>query len=219
MKAIIFAVLNKVVLPNCLWVQCPGSNRRLLGAGSFMGLLEYFLKKLRIINRISLFICKYATISLVAAITIIVCAGIFWRYFLNNSLAWTGETSKFLMVWMVFTGIPIALKTGDHAAIEALPNALPEKSRQTLYSFIYLSIIVLMGVLVHQGWLFALNAKSQETATTHVSMMYVFISMPIGGGLVLLVALEMFVEAVIGIFRPSAKVDNETPGTGKAVAE
>ncbi|CAB1071341.1 hypothetical protein D1AOALGA4SA_1206 [Olavius algarvensis Delta 1 endosymbiont] len=123
-----------------------------------MKFFDFLFRKLQAINRVTLFICKYATIMLVATITIVVCAGIFWRYFLNNSLAWTEETSKFLMVWMVFTGIPLALKAGTHAAIEALPNALPEKSRQTLYAFIYLSIIVLMTVLIHQGWLFAYRA-------------------------------------------------------------
>lgn len=167
-----------------------------------MKFFDYILRSLQTINRVTLFVCKYATILLVAAITIVVCAGIFWRYFLNNSLAWTEETSKFLMVWMVFTGIPLALKAGSHAAIEALPNALPEKSRQTLYAFIYLSIIVLMAILIQQGWLFALNARLQETSTTQISMMFVFISMPIGGVLMILVALELFIQAIIGIYRP-----------------
>lgn len=179
-----------------------------------MKFLDFLLRKLQAINRVTLFTCKYATISLVAAITAVVCAGIFWRYFLNNSLAWTEETSKFLMVWMVFTGIPLALKAGAHAAIEALPNALPEKSRQTLYAFIYLSIIVLMTVLIHQGWLFAYNARNQETSTTQISMMFVFISMPIGGVLMILVALELFVQSLIGIYKPEIGVhprDIETP--------
>lgn len=171
-----------------------------------MKFLEYLLRILQTINRATLFICKYATILLVGAITIVVCAGIFWRYFLNNSLAWTEETSKFLMVWMVFTGIPLALKSGAHAAIEALPNALPAKSRQTLYAFIYLSIILLMTVLIQQGWLFALNARLQETSTTQISMMFVFVSMPIGGVLTLLVALELFIQAIIGIYQPQQGV-------------
>lgn len=184
-----------------------------------MKILEYILKRLQTINRFTLLICKYATICLVAAITIVVCAGIFWRYFLNDSLAWTEETSKFLMVWMVFTGIPLALKSGAHAAIEALPNMLPEKSRQALYAYIYLFIMVLMAVLIHQGWFFALNAKSQETATTHISMMFVFISMPVGGFFMLLVSLEMFIQALIGIFEPSQGVHKENSEINSTLAE
>ncbi len=174
-----------------------------------MKILEFFLKQLQLINRCILFICKHMTISLVAAITIVVCAGIFWRFFLNNSLSWTEETAKFLMVWMVFMGIPLALKSGAHAAIEALPNALPQKSRQALYAFIYMSILVLMVVLVHQGWFFALNAKNQETSTTQISMMYVFISMPVGAAFMFLLSLELFVQAIIGIYKPNKGVHNE----------
>lgn len=155
------------------------------------------------INRATLFFCKYATISLVGLISIVVCAGVYWRYVLNNSLSWTEETAKFLMVWMVFTGIPIALKTGGHAAIDALPSALPERGRQALYAFIYLVILLLSAVLVHQGLGFAWNARVQNTATTQISMMYVFSAMPFGGVIMFFVSLEMLLQSVIGIFKPS----------------
>ena len=67
-----------------------------------MKTLTTITRMLEQINRVTLFFCKYVTIFLVAAITIVVCAGVYWRYVLNDSLAWTEETAKFLMVWMVF---------------------------------------------------------------------------------------------------------------------
>ena len=168
-----------------------------------MKTLTTITRMLEQINRVTLFFCKYVTIFLVAAITIVVCAGVYWRYVLNDSLAWTEETAKFLMVWMVFIGIPIALKTGGHAAIDALPKALPEKGRQFLYSAIYLVIMLLMTVLIYQGWGFAMNARTQNTATTQISMMYVFGAMPFGGVIMFFVSLELFIKAIIGIFTPS----------------
>ena len=184
-----------------------------------MIIFKNILKKLQVINRLVLFICKYATITLVAAITVVVCSGVFWRYVLNDSLAWTEETSKFLMVWMVFIGIPLALKSGAHAAIEALPNALPEKGRQAMFAFIYLSILVLMAILIQQGWLFAFNARNQETSTTQISMMYVFISMPIGGVFMFLISLELFIQAIFGIYKPSEGVHQKSDETSQPFAE
>ena len=184
-----------------------------------MGALYYSLKVLRPINRATIFFCKYVTIFLVATITIVVCAGVFWRYVLNNSLAWTEETAKFMMVWMVFTGIPIALKTGGHAAIDALPNALPERGRQFLYAAIYLVIQMLMVVLVYQGWGFAWNARLQETSTTQISMMYVFCAMPFGGVIMFFVSLELFIQAIVGIFKPSDGVHIEEIEMAKASPE
>lgn len=171
-----------------------------------MKALLFAIKLLGQINRVILRGCKYATISLVGVITVVVCAGVFWRYVLNDSLSWTEETAKFLMVWMVFTGIPIALKTGGHAAIDALPKALPARGRQTLNVFIYLVIVLLAAVLVYQGCGFAWNARVQNTATTQVSMMYVFSAMPFGGGIMFLVALEMMMQSIVGIFKPGAGV-------------
>ena len=171
------------------------------------------------INKGTLFLCRYATIFLVAVITVVVCAGVYWRYVLNNSLSWTEETAKFMMVWMVFTGIPIALKTGGHAAIDALPNALPARGRQVLYAFIYLVVLLLMVVLVHQGWAFAWNARVQNTATTQISMMYVFGAMPIGGMIMIFVSLELFIQAIVGIFKPSNGVHIEEIEMAKASPE
>lgn len=170
-------------------------------------------------NKVTLYFCRYATISLVAMITVVVCAGVYWRYVLNNSLSWTEETAKFLMVWMVFTGIPIALKTGGHAAIDALPEALPARGRQLLYGFIYLVILLLMVVLVHQGCAFAWNARVQNTATTQISMMYVFGSMPVGGFIMFFVALELFFQAIIGIFKPSEGIHLQEVEMAESSAE
>ena len=184
-----------------------------------MSALYFSARVLEKINRVTLFFCKYMTIFLVAVISVVVCAGVYWRYVLNNSLAWTEETAKFLMVWMVFTGIPIALKSGGHAAIDALPNALPVRARQMLYSLIYLVILVLMVVLIDQGWGFALNARTQNTATTQVSMMYVFGAMPFGGVIMFFVSLELLLKSIIGIFKPSDGVHMDEIDMAKASPE
>ena len=167
-----------------------------------MIILRFLIKLLNRINQATLFCCKYSTIVLVMVITAIVCAGVYWRYFLNDSLSWTEETAKFLMVWMVFTGCPIALKQHGHAAIDALPNALPGRLRQALQMVIYCVIVVLMALLVKYGWAFMLNARVQQTATTQISMMYVFAYMPFGGFVMGLVALEFFFKSLLGIIFP-----------------
>jgi len=184
-----------------------------------MNALYFVVEMLGRINKVTLFLCRYATIFLVAVITVVVCAGVYWRYVLNNSLSWTEETAKFMMVWMVFTGIPIALKTGGHAAIDALPNALPARGRQVLYAFIYLVVLLLMVVLVYQGWAFAWNARVQNTATTQISMMYVFVAMPVGGVIMFFVSLELFLQAIIGIFKPSEGIHLQDIEMAKSSAE
>ena len=158
------------------------------------------------INDFSMRLCNYSVIILMVSITAVVCAGVFWRYVLNDALSWTEETAKFLMVWLVFAGAPIALRLGGHASVDILPDMLPERLRQSLFVLIYLLILGFLAVLIDQGIAFALKAKSQTTATTNISMLYIFSAMPIGGAAMLLVALELVLRSVLGIFDPKAGV-------------
>ncbi len=158
------------------------------------------------INDFSMRLCNYSVIILMVAITAVVCAGVFWRYVLNDSLSWTEETAKFLMVWLVFAGAPIALRQGGHASVDVLPNMLPERLRQGLFVLIYLMILGFLVVLIDQGTAFALKAKSQTTATTNISMLYIFSAMPIGGAVMLPVALELLFRSVKGVLDPKAGV-------------
>jgi len=167
-----------------------------------MTLLRKLIRLLERINFATIGACKLLTILTVAAITLIVCAGVYWRYVLNDSLSWSEESAKFLMVWMVFTGAPIALTQGSHAAIDALQAALPPRIRQASFSLIYLLILFFLAVLVYQGGQYAWNARIQATPTTGISMLYIYACMPVGGAIMFLIALEFLLKSILGIRHP-----------------
>jgi len=158
---------------------------------------------LRCSNRFVLAACEWLTVGLLAAITAIVCAGVLWRYGLNDALSWSEETAKFLMVWMVFAASPIALAKGSHAAIEVLPDHLPPRARYGLFVLIHAAVVAFVYVLVAQGYGFALNARVQTTPTTGISMMYIFAAMPVGGVLLGAVALQQLLENFRAMLDPS----------------
>ena len=171
-----------------------------------MALLQKFIHALENTNAFTIGVCKFLTILSVALITVIVCAGVYWRYVLNDALAWSEESAKFLMVWMVFTGAPIALAQGTHAAIDALPEALPPRARQAAFGLIYLLVMFFVTVLIYQGWQFAWNARIQSTPTTGISMLYVFAAMPVGGAIMFLISAELLLKSIAGIWRPELGV-------------
>jgi TRAP-type C4-dicarboxylate transport system permease small subunit len=168
--------------------------------------LEHTIALLARVNALTLGGCRVLTMVLVAAIAVVVCIGVYWRYVLNDALAWTEETAKFLMVWMVFTGTPIALARGGLAAVDTLPASLPPRGRQSLFGLIFLVVLLFLAVLVVQGYAFALNARVQVTPTTGVSMMWVFAAMPLGGLVMFLITLQLLLESVLGVFRPERGV-------------
>ncbi len=176
-----------------------------------MRALEQCVQRLAALNRLSIAGCAHLVVALVAGITVIVCAGVFWRYALNDALAWSEESAKFLMVWLVFIGAPIALARGGHAAIDALPEALPPRAGQLVYACAYAVVIAFVLVLIDQGTRFAWNARVQHTPTTGISMAYVFAAMPVGGVLMLLIAAEHMLRSVVGVAHPPARSAGAAP--------
>ncbi|MDX1542194.1 MAG: TRAP transporter small permease [Geminicoccaceae bacterium] len=153
------------------------------------------------INGVLLGGCRFATVALMVAISAVIVAGVFYRYVLNDALSWSEEVSKFLMVWLTFTGAPIALRHGGHVAVEILPNALPARLRQLMLLVTFLIILSLMTVFVYQGWVFAWNARMQIAATLGggFSMIWVFLAIPVGGALMGLIAVELVFRALRGV--------------------
>ena len=129
-------------------------------------------------NRGILAWCRWGVVALVAAITVIVALGVFFRFVLNNSLPWTEEVAKFVMVWLAFIGAPIVLREGGHIAIDIVPTRLPSPLGPLLMILIQLVVMVVLAVLVYQGWALAWNALPQLATTVDVSLFYIFLAVP-----------------------------------------
>ncbi len=155
------------------------------------GLVRHF-------NAVLLFVCKYLVIALVGAIAVVVVAGVFWRYVLNDALSWYEEVAKFMMIWMTFLGAPLVFRYGGHIAIEMLPNALPERPRAALQALAHLIVLSLCAVLTHQGWLLALNAWSQVALTVgDMRLFWIYLAIPAGSAIMFFVSLELMLGAVL----------------------
>ena len=53
----------------------------------------------------------------------------FTRYVLNNSLGWTEEIARYLLILVTFVGSVTAMRKGSHIAVEALLVYLPRGAR------------------------------------------------------------------------------------------
>jgi len=168
-----------------------------------MRILEKIEWVLGRINKVTLRIAYHLIIYLLGWMTLVVLVGVFYRYVLQNALSWTEEFSKFLMIWMTLMGSPIALQLGAHVGIDALPNALRGRAHFTLLLIIQLIILSLLAVVLKEGITLTRLASLQTASSLDLSLGWIYLAMPLGAGLMALVAIQHLVFAVRGIIDPS----------------
>ena len=152
-------------------------------------------------------VCKWLIIAIVAVLAVILIAAVFYRYALNNAIAWSEEGSKYLMVWLTFLGAPIALRHAAHINIDLLVKLFPPRGRQALYCAINLVILATMGIMLWKGWAFAELGARQVASSFNFSMVWMYVAVPIGSAMTCLVAIELALKALLGIADPARGID------------
>jgi TRAP-type C4-dicarboxylate transport system permease small subunit len=84
---------------------------------------------------------------LFVALSIVVFLQFFTRYVLNDSIGWTEEIARYLLIGVTFVGCVTVTRKGTHIAVELLEVYLPDISRKILRRFIDLSLIAIYAWL------------------------------------------------------------------------
>ncbi len=153
-------------------------------------------------NTALLFVCKYLIIIIVATIAVILIAAVVYRYGLGSAISWAEEASKYLMVWLTFLGTPIALRNFGHINIDLLYKILPPRLQQLLYFVVSSIICFTMGIVFVKGMSFADMGARQVASSFNLSMWYMYIAVPVGAALTILVAVEQALRSLMGIVDP-----------------
>jgi TRAP-type C4-dicarboxylate transport system permease small subunit len=119
---------------------------------------------------------------------------------MGYSIPWITEVSVILFSWVIFIGAGVITRTNSHISLDVLIERFPQKIRQILKIANVLLILIVAFVMVYFGGKHALFVgKYQKTVYLHISLFYLYISVPVGGVLLAINALGI-------IFRsPDAK--------------
>ena len=182
--------------------------------------MTVLIKALSRLNRWQLEIFRYSTMFMVVLIACVIAAGVFFRYVLNDSLSWSEELAKYAMLWMVFLGAPIALRTGGHPNIEILLNLVPRKFSIFVKAFVYGGVLFFCGFLTLKSHDFAWNGRTQVAISVgDLSMYYIFVSIPVGMASMSLVSLQLFLEHVHEVFTSVPQRDDQLQTQYKSILD
>ena len=152
---------------------------------------------------------------LLIAMTAIVLVQIVFRYVLNDSLIWTEEVSKTMMVWGAFLIAPWAYRNGANVSIQMFTDELPLTLRRLLHLLLNLLVIWIIVVFWSESFGMVDRGFSIRTASLPIQVGWFFIVVPVAFGAMLLVGVELLIRDVLTLLHP--KEDFEIAGAGEIV--
>ena len=175
--------------------------------------MNFYLSFLNLIDAIVqplIKLCKIAVISCVLSIALIVSTSIFFRYVLNNSITWSEEIAKYLMVWMVFVGAPVAMVQSRHIAIEMFPNLFRPRIRALVFLIVNLLIVLTMAFWTYRGFTYTVGGMSQVMSSfDKIPLGVVFASIPFGSCIMMIISFQISLNQILVIIDPEKYEDRK----------
>ncbi len=152
------------------------------------------------VDRRVVWINRALMIAALAAMSVIVFANVMLRYLTDESIVWSEEVARYLMIWLTFLGVGPVLRLGGHIAIDSLQEALPPGAARVLRAAVVGLVGLLCLVVIWYGWSLVQRTSAQTTPVTEVSFGFVSAAVPTG----FVLALWHLVAVARGFVRENA---------------
>ncbi|MEE2861564.1 MAG: TRAP transporter small permease [Paracoccus sp. (in: a-proteobacteria)] len=140
-----------------------------------------FTARLRRFDRRLSSLVRAICVGLLAAIVLTISASVFSRFIVFTPLNFADALAKYLMQWMVFLGVGLAIRSGEHVLVDIVALRLTPRSAKALLVLTNLLTSVLLAVIAWYGTLNALSATgSRDPFVFGVPMVIPYASVAVG---------------------------------------
>ncbi len=139
---------------------------------------------------------KYLTAIMLATMAILVFGNVLMRYFLNSSVTWAEEVSRFVFIWMIFLGAIIAFKDNEHLGVDTIVSRLSLRGRRRLFVVNSLIILATMALTLHGSIGLRILNTDQSSPAIGLPYAYIYSSgivISIGIGLIAIYRIVMLI--------------------------
>jgi len=172
-----------------------------------VGFFISFANGLGSVNAAFLALGRWLGAGCVALMVVIILLQVFFRYVLNDALAWPEEAARFLMLWMTGLMAPTAYRRGGFVSIEMLVRFLP-RGPATVLTIVLLGLsllVLIVGIQISWsevtglGGRFTTDSLSVPTLDlstwVKVPKSWMMASLLVGLGLLISVSVELILRA------------------------
>jgi TRAP-type C4-dicarboxylate transport system permease small subunit len=122
-------------------------------------------------------------IGLSAAIALVVCLQVLFRYLLQQPLFWSEELPRYLLIWMSFLAAAVAQRDEAHINITLVVNWLPARARRLAHLLASSLTLAFLGVLIYSGSLVTRITVAHRSTALQLPMAAVYVALPVGAAL------------------------------------
>ena len=126
---------------------------------------------------------------LVVAEIIVLLAGILARYVFHKPIVWSDELAGILFLWLAMLGSVIAFQRGEHMRMTAIVGMLKPRARAFLDVVAVAAALAFLLLVMHPAYEFAADEVYVTTPALEIANSWRAAALPVGIGLMLLVAL------------------------------
>jgi C4-dicarboxylate transporter DctQ subunit len=152
---------------------------------------------LRALTKFDLILAKgeaAVLIAMVVVMTVVVFLQVVYRYVLAQPLYWSEELARYLFVWLSILGATLGLQKRGHFGLDVFFRMFPKKMKQSMRSFIYLLMGIVIFVILVQGITLVQKTASQESPAMGISMSWAYACLPVGGALMAIHLMVIFLK-------------------------
>ncbi|MGS2745136.1 TRAP transporter small permease [Halomonas sp. LS-001] len=142
------------------------------GLPGFLGVLDTFISKLEAaILALGVLLMALNTVTNVIA-----------RFVFGNSIMFSGELNRILIIMITFAGIGYAARHGRHIRMSAIYDALPVGGRKVLMIFIALFTSLVMFFLCYYSvfYIIDLQSKGRVLPSLQLPIWIIYVWVPLG---------------------------------------
>jgi TRAP-type transport system small permease protein len=130
---------------------------------------------------------KLIIVASMTTMLVVICLQVFFRFVLNNSLAWPEELSRFTMVWAsLLAAVYVQLERG-HLSLEYFVNKFPRKAALGIRMVIEALVIVFMLAVVIGGIQESFTLMALKTGALRISRSIPYLAVPVSSAFIAIV--------------------------------
>jgi TRAP-type C4-dicarboxylate transport system permease small subunit len=168
------------------------------------------MKMTRYLDMLEIMI-RWTVVFLLVIMVAAIGSQVFARYIFHQSLYWTEELGRHVMIWMLFLASVLCVRRGLHLSITLLQQRLKPEKQLVLQIIGSVILAFFFYMMVVHGWTLAQKTMVQRSSAIHYPMGFVYAALPVSGLLMFIVNIEIIVKTGLELFGMRKREERKLP--------